>query len=94
MHGFKYEFSKNFWGGAHRAPSPAQSRALPSILGHVAPSVRTAPLITHPNMFINPSPNRGVLDQTLFSPNLLHGYTTAPNISFQDYVVGLNYAKH
>ena len=22
MHGFKYEFSKFFWGGAHRAPSP------------------------------------------------------------------------
>ena len=25
MHGFKYEFSKFFWGGAHRAPSPDPS---------------------------------------------------------------------
>ena len=25
MNGFKFEFSKNFWGGAHRAPSPDPS---------------------------------------------------------------------
>ena len=28
MHGFKYEFSKIFWGGAHRAPSPDPSPRL------------------------------------------------------------------
>ena len=43
MNGFKFDFSKIFWGGAHRAPSPDPSpafswaspsvRALPSILG-------------------------------------------------------------
>ena len=73
MHGFKYEFSKFFWGGAHRAPSqtpfPAQSQASPSILGRFASSVRAAPSIHTSNMFNNPSPNQGVLDQTLFSPN-------------------------
>ena len=25
MNGFKFEFSKIFWGGAHRAPSPDPS---------------------------------------------------------------------
>ena len=42
MNGFKFEFSKIFWGGAHRAPPqappPAMSRASPSILGRFAPS--------------------------------------------------------
>ena len=55
LHGFKYEFSKVFWGGAHRSPSPDPSpaqarappsiRASPSILGRFAPSVRALPLI-------------------------------------------------
>ena len=52
-----------------QTPSPAQSQALPSILGRFAPSVRAAPSIHPSNLFNNPSPNRGVLDQTLFSPN-------------------------
>ena len=75
MHGFKYEFSKFFWGGAHRAPPqtpyPAQSQASPSILGRLACSVRAASSIYPSNMFNNPIhlTNWGVLDQTLFSPN-------------------------
>ena len=54
-HGFKYEFSKTCWGGAHRAPSPNPSptksralpsiRASPSILGRFALSVRASPSI-------------------------------------------------
>ena len=53
-----------------RPPPRAQSKALPSILGRLASSVRAAPSIHPSNIFSNPSPNRGVLDQTLFSPNL------------------------
>ena len=57
MHGFKYEFSKFFWGGAHRAPPqtplPAQSQVSFSILGRLASSVRAAPLI-HPSNMFNP----------------------------------------
>ena len=52
-----------------QTPSPAQSQASPSILGRFAPSVRAAPSIHPSNMFNNLSLNRGVLDQTLFSPN-------------------------
>ena len=64
MHGFKYEFSKFFWGEAYRIPSPdplpAQSQASPSILGRFASLVRAAPSIHPSNMFNNPSTNRGV----------------------------------
>ena len=52
-----------------RPPPRAQSQASPSILGRFVSSVRAAPSIHPSNMFDNPSPNRGVLDQTLFSPN-------------------------
>ena len=55
MNGFKFDFSKIFWGGAHIAPSPDPSpafsraspsvRASPSILGLFAPSTRASPLI-------------------------------------------------
>ena len=76
MHCFKYEFSKFFWGEAHRALSPDPSprsisgfARLPSFLGRFASSVRAAPSIHPFNMFDNPSPNRWVLDQTLFSSN-------------------------
>ena len=73
MHGFKYEFSKFFWGEAHRAlspdPSPRSISGFAVVLGRFASSVRAAPSIHPFNMFDNPSPNRGVLDQTLFSPN-------------------------
>ena len=56
MHGFIYEFSKIFWGGAHRAPSPdphssAQSQASFSILGRFASSVQAAPSIHPFNIF-------------------------------------------
>ena len=68
MHGFKYEFSNIFWGGAHRA-RPPQSQTSPSILGRFASSVWAAPLIHPSNMFNNLSPNRVLLDQILFSPN-------------------------
>ena len=50
-------------------PSLAQTQASSSILGRFAPSVRAAPSIHPSNMFNNPSPNRGVLDQTQFFPN-------------------------
>ena len=53
-----------------QTPPRAQSQASPSILGRFASSVRAAPSIHPFNMFDNPSPSRGVLDQTLFSPNL------------------------
>ena len=47
MNGFKIDFSKLFWGGAHRAPSPDPapnfSRALPSF--RASPSVRALPSI-------------------------------------------------
>ena len=54
MNGFKFDFSKIFWGGAHRAPSPRTPppafsraspsvRASPSILGRFAPSTRASP---------------------------------------------------
>ena len=71
MHGFKYEFSKNFWGGAYlpKPPPRAQSQASPSILGRFVSSFRAAPSIHPSNMFNNPSLNRGVLNQTLFSPD-------------------------
>ena len=73
MHGFKYEFSKFFWGGAHRAPSPDPSPRSISVFAvdsrALSSSVWAAPSIHRSNMFDNPSPNRGVLDQTLFSPN-------------------------
>ena len=55
MNGFKFDFSKIFWGGAHRAPSPDPSpdfsraspsvRASPSILGRFALSTRASPSI-------------------------------------------------
>ena len=55
MNGFKFDFSKIFWGGAHRAPSPDPSpdfsraspsvQASPSILGRFAPSTRASPSI-------------------------------------------------
>ena len=55
MNGFKFDFSKRFWGGAHRAPSPDPSPAFsraspsvwasPSILGRFAPSTRASPSI-------------------------------------------------
>ena len=55
MNGFKFDFSKIFWGGAHRAPSPDPSpafsraspsvRASPSIPGRFAPSTRASPSI-------------------------------------------------
>ena len=58
MHGFKYKFSKIFWGGAHPAPSPdfspAQSwaspliRASPSILGRFAPSIGSSFALNSP----------------------------------------------
>ena len=55
MNGFKFDFLKIFWGGAHRAPSPDPSpvfsraspsvRASPSILRRFAPSTRASPSI-------------------------------------------------
>ena len=65
---------QNFYGEELTEPPPqtpprAQSQALPSILERFASSVWAAPSIHPSNMFDNPSPNRGVLDQTLFSPN-------------------------
>ena len=52
LHRFKFKFSKIFWGGAHRDPSPDPSpefsraapshRASPSILGPFAPSTPTS----------------------------------------------------
>ena len=44
--------------------TPAQSQGSLSILGRFASSVRAAPSIHPSNMFNNPSPNRGVLDQS------------------------------
>ena len=53
MNDFKFDFTKNFWGGAHRAPSPDPSpvfsrtspsvRASPSILGRFAASTLALP---------------------------------------------------
>ena len=65
-------FKNFFWGGGSVTlpKPPAQSQASLLILGHFASSVRAAPSIHSSNMFNNPSPNRGVLDQTEFSPNL------------------------
>ena len=65
---------QNFSGEGLTEPPPqtppgAQSQASPSILGRFASSVWAASSIHPSNMFDNPSPNRGVLDQTLFSPN-------------------------
>ena len=55
MNGYEFDFSKIFWGGAHRAPpqtpSPAFPRASssvqapPSILGRFAHSTRASPSI-------------------------------------------------
>ena len=41
MNGFKFDFSKIFWGGAHWAPSPDPSPNLSRAL----PSVRASPSI-------------------------------------------------
>ena len=65
---------QNFFGEkltelSPHTPPRARSQTLPSILGRFASSVRAAPSIHPSNMFDTPSPNRGVLDQTLFSPN-------------------------
>ena len=84
---------QNFSGEELTEPPPqtpprAQSQASPSILGRFASSVRAAPS-SHPSNMLITSPNRGVLDQTLFSPNPNFLATHRPNISFQDYVVGL-----
>ena len=72
-----------------QTPPRAQSQASPSILGRFASSVRAAPSIHPSNMFHNPSLNRGVLDQTLFPQTPTFWLHHRPNISFQDYVVGL-----
>ena len=60
LHGFKFKFSKIFWGGAlwggaHRAPSPDPSpdlsraapsvRSSPSIFRRIAPLVRASPSV-------------------------------------------------
>ena len=86
----KKRILKNFLGRAQRAPSPdpspAQARASPSILGGFVPSVRAAPSIHPSNISINSQ-----LDQTLFPPPQLPGYTNGPNISFQNYIVGSKY---
>ena len=65
MNGFKFEFSKIFWGGAHRAPSPDPSsryasaspsvRALPSILGRFAPSFVLPKYIPLDEKFVPPN---------------------------------------
>ena len=64
LHHFMFEFSKIFWGGAHRAPSPDPSprffsgfaldaRATPSMLGRFAPSARASPSMSpHQRMHI------------------------------------------
>ena len=66
---------QNFAGEGHTEPLP-QTPSPHSISvfaidsrGRFASSVRAAPLIHPSNMFNIPSPNRGVLDQTLFSQN-------------------------
>ena len=72
-----------------QTPPHAQSQALPSILGRFASWVRAASSIHPSNMSDTPvTPNRGVLDQTLFSPNpnFLPTPFIRPNISF---LVGL-----
>ena len=86
---------QNFSGEGLTEPPPqtpprAQSQASPSILGRFASSVRAAPSIHPSNMFDNPSPNRVVRTRPNSDPQTptfwLHH---RPNISFQDYVVGL-----
>ena len=67
-----------------RPPPRTQSQALPSILGRFASSVRAAPSIHPSNMFDNPSPNRGFLDQHCFSQTPTFWLHHRPNISFQD----------
>ena len=96
MHGFKCEFSKFCWEGLTgpppQTPLSAQSQASPSILRRFASLIRAAPSIHPSNMVNNPSPNRGVLGQTLFSPNPNFLATPLDQIfrsNFQDYVVGL-----
>ena len=42
MNDFKFDFSKIFWGGAHRAPLP---RPLPHVFSRASPSVRASPSI-------------------------------------------------
>ena len=69
--------------------TPAQSRALPSILGRFAP--RFGLQLLTPPMFFTPHPTEGYTRSNTVFPNFLHSYITAPNISFQDYVVGLTY---
>ena len=72
MHGFKYEFSKISWEGVSScSPSLFPRPLICSISGFALnsrASVRGLPPIHPSNMFINPSPNRGGLDQTLFPP--------------------------
>ena len=75
MHVFKYEFSKFFCGGAYRAPSPDP---LPAQSQASPPTY----LITH-------LPTVGTRSNTVFPKPQLPGYIIGPNISFQDYVVGL-----
>ena len=89
MHGFNFQvwifeifLGRNSPSPLPRLPPRAQSQASSSILGRFASSVRAAPSIHPSNMFDNPSPNRGVLDQPLFSPKQLSGY-------YQDNVVRL-----
>ena len=69
---------------------PLNLKLRPRLSGALRPRFGLRPQFTPPTCINNPSPNRGVLDQTLFSPKpQLPGYTIGPNISFQDYVVGV-----
>ena len=103
MHGFKYEFSKIFLGGAHPA-HPQTSSPLnlglrprfglrPQFSGASRPrSVRASPSI-HPLQHVyQPLPQqRGTRSNTVPQPQLLVFPNTGPKISFQEYVVGLKY---
>ena len=94
MHGFKYEFSKFFWVGAHRAPSPDPLPPLNLKLclrfsGALHPRFGLRPQFTHPTCLITHLPTEGTRWNTVFPKPQLPGYTIGPNISFQDYVVGL-----
>ena len=103
MHGFKYEFSKIFWGGGSPSPLP---RLLPrSISGFALDSgfalnsralrsldrFELNPQFTPPTCLLTPPQQRGIRSNTVPQPQLLVFPNTGPKISFQEYVVGLKY---
>ena len=101
MHGFNYAFLKIFWGGLTqplRRLLPQLNLWLrlrfgfrPQFSGACAiDRFGFHPQFTPSNMFINPSPNKRGLDQTLFpNPNFLSFPTLAPKSRSKDqeYVV-------